>query len=114
MPDAAQRIERYGTHLLRGKWRDPAKGRVCGTAALVDGAMSRDDCIALGNWPDWLPAVVITLLDNRRIKQVEILGGWFVVTGPHATPISSKFGSRAEAQNWLSARRLGTGLWGEV
>ena len=40
-----------------------------------------------------------------RIKQVEILGGWFVVTGPHATPISGKFGSRAEAQNWLAERK---------
>ena len=40
-----------------------------------------------------------------RIKQVEILGGWFVVVGPHATPISGKFGSRAEAQNWLAERK---------
>ena len=63
VPDAAQRIERYGAHLLRGKWRDPATGRVCGMAALVDGTMSRDDCIALGNWPEWLPAVVITLFE---------------------------------------------------
>ncbi len=33
-----------------------------------------------------------------------ILGGWFVVRGPHQTPISGRFESRAAATAWLKRR----------
>lgn len=33
-----------------------------------------------------------------------ILGGWFVVRGPHHTPISGRFNSKEEAKQWLARR----------
>jgi hypothetical protein len=32
-----------------------------------------------------------------RIIHSRILGGWFIVRGPHMTPISGRFDSRAQA-----------------
>lgn len=36
-----------------------------------------------------------------RIVYNKLLGGWYVVTGPHDTPLNGKFSSKAEAQEWL-------------
>jgi hypothetical protein len=32
-----------------------------------------------------------------RIIHSKILGGWFIVRGPHQTPISGRFETRADA-----------------
>jgi hypothetical protein len=36
-----------------------------------------------------------------RIVFNRLLGGWFIVTGPHQTPIGGRFDSKADAQTWL-------------
>lgn len=36
-----------------------------------------------------------------RIVYNRLLGGWYVVRGPHQTPLNGRFDSRAEAQAWL-------------
>lgn len=35
----------------------------------------------------------------------QLLKGWYVVRGPHQTPIGGRFDSKAEAQAWLNQRR---------
>jgi hypothetical protein len=37
-----------------------------------------------------------------RIVYNRLLGGWYVVTGPHQTPLNGRFNSKAEAQAWLA------------
>lgn len=39
-----------------------------------------------------------------KIVHNKLLGGWYVVRGAHHTPLSGRFTSRAEAQNWLRSR----------
>lgn len=39
-----------------------------------------------------------------RVVNNRLLGGWYVVRGPHQTPISGRFDSRAEALAWLKRR----------
>ena len=39
-----------------------------------------------------------------KIVYNKILGGWYVVKGPHHFPISTRFVSKGEAQLWLKAR----------
>jgi hypothetical protein len=39
-----------------------------------------------------------------RIVYNKLLGGWYVVVGPHHTPISGRFESKAAAQTWLAMR----------
>lgn len=34
----------------------------------------------------------------------KLLGGWYVVRGPHHTPLSGRFATRAEALAWLTRR----------
>lgn len=36
-----------------------------------------------------------------RIVHNRLLGGWYVVRGPHQTPLNGRFNSKAEAQAWL-------------
>lgn len=36
-----------------------------------------------------------------RFKHVPLLGGWFVVRGPHDTPISGRFESKQAARESL-------------
>lgn len=36
-------------------------------------------------------------MSKVRIVHNKLLGGWFVVRGPHQTPLSGKFDSRADA-----------------
>jgi len=40
-----------------------------------------------------------------KIVHNRILGGWFIVRGPHHTPISGRFDSRAEALAHLNRNR---------
>jgi len=35
---------------------------------------------------------------NVRIIHNKLLGGWFIVRGPHQTPIGGRFASKEEAQ----------------
>ena len=44
-----------------------------------------------------------------RIVHSRILGGWFIVRGPHQTPISGRFDSRAAAALALARREGWTG-----
>jgi hypothetical protein len=37
-----------------------------------------------------------------RVVYNKLLGGWYVVTGPHQTPLNGRFNSKAEAQAWLA------------
>lgn len=39
-----------------------------------------------------------------RIIYNRLLGGWFIVRGPHQTPIGGRFDSRAEAQAHLNRK----------
>jgi len=40
-----------------------------------------------------------------RIVYNKLLGGWYVVVGPHQTPLNGRFNSKAEAQAWLARPR---------
>lgn len=40
-----------------------------------------------------------------KIVKNKLLGGWYVVRGPHHTPISGRFDTKGEAQLWLKARQ---------
>lgn len=40
-----------------------------------------------------------------RIVYIKLLGGWFVVRGPHWSPLSGPFATKAEAQAWLDRRK---------
>ena len=44
---------------------------------------------------------------STRIKIVhnKLLGGWFVVRGPHQTPLGGRHDSKAEARAWLKRSR---------
>lgn len=44
-------------------------------------------------------------MTRTRIVNSPLLCGFFVVTGPHNTPISGRFDTRAAAQTWLDTRR---------
>lgn len=39
-----------------------------------------------------------------RIVYNKLLGGWYVVRGPHQTPLSGRFDSKAAAEAWLKSR----------
>jgi len=43
-----------------------------------------------------------------RIVYNKLLGGWFIVRGPHQTPISGRFDSKAEAQAHLRLKTNGS------
>jgi hypothetical protein len=40
-----------------------------------------------------------------RVIHNKLLGGWYVVRGPHQTPLNGRFDSRAEAEAWLARRK---------
>lgn len=42
-----------------------------------------------------------------QIVYNKLLGGWYVVVGPHQTPLNGRFDSKAEAQAWLGRRGAG-------
>ena len=37
-----------------------------------------------------------------RIVFNKLLGGWYVVRGPHRAPLSGRFATKAEALAWLN------------
>lgn len=37
-----------------------------------------------------------------RVVYNRLLGGWYVVVGPHQTPLNGRFDSKADAQEWLA------------
>lgn len=39
-----------------------------------------------------------------RIVHNRLLGGWFVVRGPHQTPLTGRFDSKADAVAWLNRK----------
>lgn len=49
---------------------------------------------------------VLAKLDAGGVRIIynKVLGGWYVVKGPHDTPISGRFGSKEEAQASLSKK----------
>lgn len=40
-----------------------------------------------------------------RIVYNKLLGGWFIVRGPHQTPLGGRFDSKAKAQAHLAKRK---------
>ncbi len=42
---------------------------------------------------------------GARVVNNKLLGGWYVVKGPHDSPISGRFGSKEAAQQWLIDRK---------
>jgi hypothetical protein len=45
------------------------------------------------------------MTNTVRIVFVRLLGGWFVVRGPHQTPLAGRFDTKAEAQAYLAKKR---------
>ena len=39
-----------------------------------------------------------------KVVHNKLLGGWFVVTGPHQTPLGGRFDTKAAAVAWLNRR----------
>lgn len=39
---------------------------------------------------------------RARVVYNKLLGGWYVVVGPHQAPLNGRFNSKAEAQAWLA------------
>jgi len=37
----------------------------------------------------------------HKVIYQPLLGGWFVVRGPHDTPMSHRFATRRDAEHWL-------------
>lgn len=44
-------------------------------------------------------------MDRVRIVHNKLLGGWFIVRGPHQTPLGGRFDSKAQAQAHLAGQR---------
>jgi hypothetical protein len=44
-------------------------------------------------------------MNKVRIVHNRVLGGWYVVRGPHQVPLGGRHDSRADAQAWLDARK---------
>ncbi len=44
-------------------------------------------------------------MSKVRIVHNKLLGGWFVVRGPHQTPLGGKFESKEAAQAWLERKK---------
>jgi len=40
-----------------------------------------------------------------KIVHNKLLGGWFVVRGPHQTPLTGRFDTKADAVAWLNRRK---------
>lgn len=65
--------------------------------------MARRNAASISNWqPESNPPAPIgvgTIEREIMIRVIfnRILGGWFIVRGPHQTPIGGRFNTRAEA-----------------
>ena len=40
-----------------------------------------------------------------KVVHNKLLGGWFVVRGPHQAPLGGRFDSKADAVAWLNRRK---------
>jgi hypothetical protein len=40
-----------------------------------------------------------------RIVYNKLLGGWYVVRGPHQFPLAGRFATKAAAQAWLNRKK---------
>lgn len=49
--------------------------------------------------------LLATDASDVRIVHNKLLGGWYVVRGPHQTPLNGRFNSKEEAQAWLDRRK---------
>lgn len=91
-----------------GKWNEmftvPTRNAVAMELERDYAAQIRD-----GNWSHVLDAAKIKLnpasRSGVRVVHNKLLGGWYVVRGPHQTPISGRFDSKAEAQAWLNRNK---------
>ena len=66
-------------------------------------AITRAKAEAPANTP--ISAEPIRPSRSIRIVHNRLLGGWFVVRGPHQTPLGGRFDSCADALAWLEQRR---------
>lgn len=92
---ADQRSERIARRALRGN-PEPRLPGAAFCRAWVDGK-GLGAAMTAARAPVQNPGV--------RIVYNKLLGGWYVVTGPHQTPLNGRFNSKAEAQVWLDGRR---------
>lgn len=92
-----------------GKWNEmftvPTRNAVAMELERDYAAQIRD-----GNWSGVLDAAKIKLNPSPRGSGVRIvhnklLGGWYIVRGPHQTPISGRYNTKAEAQAWLNRNK---------
>ena len=44
-------------------------------------------------------------MSKVKIVHNKLLGGWYVVTGPHHFPLAGKFATKAEAQAYLERKK---------
>lgn len=44
-------------------------------------------------------------MSGVRIIHNRLLRGWFVVRGPHQTPLSGKFATKEAAKQWFKSRK---------
>jgi hypothetical protein len=44
-------------------------------------------------------------MSKVRIVHNKLLGGWYIVRGPHQTPLSGKFDTKAEAEASLARKK---------
>lgn len=44
------------------------------------------------------------MANGIKIVYNKILDGWYVVRGPHQTPLGGRFDTRADAQAWLDRK----------
>jgi len=47
----------------------------------------------------------VTEKEMIKIVHNKLLGGWYVVRGPHHFPLAGPFATRAEAKAWLERKR---------
>lgn len=47
---------------------------------------------------------------RTRVTYNKLLGGWFVVRGPHDTPLTGRFETRADALAWLNRDKANGGV----
>ena len=43
-------------------------------------------------------------MSKMKIVYNKLLGGWYVVRGPHQTPLGGRFDSKEEALAWLNRK----------
>lgn len=96
-----KRAEKAGLHIDDGNVVDLIADNANATLieirdALVETGMSNRFPNATGpRYRNPAPRRGVRIVHNR------LLGGWYVVRGPHQTPLNGRFNSKEEAQAWL-------------